>query len=235
VSTPLSRRAALRALTRFWADDAGLSIFSALLLVFVFVVPPLLAPGSGRRVAGDITYALLLITGVHALAGRGLARMVLMPVAVITLAVYLGSRLVPVPEPWVLGTGLLSLLLFLAVVLGQTLRAGPITFHRIQGAMASYLLLGVIWAHAYALLVQLRPGAFSGPVSAADGPRAFLYFSFVTLATVGYGDVLPVHPVARSLAMLEAVTGSLYLTTVIARLVSLAVAPGGKTGGDSSA
>ena len=232
MSTPLSRRAALRALTRFWADDAGLSIFSALLLVFVFVVPPLLAPGSGRRVAGDITYALLLITGVHALAGRGLARMVLMPVAVITLAVYLGSRLVPVPEPWVLGTGLLSLLLFLAVVLGQTLRAGPITFHRIQGAMASYLLLGVIWAHAYALLVQLRPGAFSGPVSAADGPRAFLYFSFVTLATVGYGDVLPVHPVARSLAMLEAVTGSLYLATVIARLVSLAVAPVGKTGGN---
>jgi hypothetical protein len=232
VSTPSSRRSAVRALTRFWADDAGLSIFSALLLVFVFVVPPLLAPGSGRRVAGDITYALLLITGVHALAARSLVRMVLMPVAVITLAVYLGSGVVPVPEPWVLGTGLLSLLLFLAVVLGQTLRAGPVTFHRIQGAMASYLLLGVIWAHAYALLAQLRPGAFSGPVSAADGPRAFLYFSFVTLATVGYGDVLPVHPVARSLAMLEAVTGTLYLATVIARLVSLAVAPGGKASGD---
>jgi hypothetical protein len=122
--------------------------------------------------------------------------------------------------------GLLSLLLFLAVVLGQTFRAGPVTFHRIQGAVASYLLLGVIWAHAYALVAQLRPGAFSGPISAADGPRAFLYFSFVTLATVGYGDVLPVHPVARSLAMLEAVTGTLYLATVIARLVSLTVAPG---------
>jgi hypothetical protein len=232
VSAPFSPRSAVRALTRFWADDKGLSIFSAILLVFIFVVPPLLAPGSGRRVAGDIAYALLLITGVHALAVRGLPRMVLMPVALVTLAVYLGSRVVSVPEPWVQGTALLSLLMFLAVVLGQTLRAGPVTFHRIQGAMASYLLLGVIWAHAYALLAELRPGAFSGPVSAADGPRAFLYFSFVTLATVGYGDVLPVHPVARSLAMLEAVTGTLYLTTVIARLVSLAVAPGGKTGGD---
>jgi len=232
VSAPFSPRSAARALTRFWADDKGLSIFSALLLIFIFVVPPLLGPGSGRRVAGDIAYALLLISGVHALAVRGLPRMVLMPVALITLAVYLGSRVVPVPGPWVQGTALLSLLLFLAVVLGQTLRAGPVTFHRIQGAMASYLLLGVIWAHAYALLAELRPGAFSGPVSAADGPRAFLYFSFVTLATVGYGDVLPVHPVARSLAMLEAVTGTLYLTTVIARLVSLAVAPGGKTGGN---
>jgi hypothetical protein len=223
----------VRALTRFWADDAGLSIFSVLLLVFIFVVPPFLAPGSGRRVAGDVAYSLLLISGVHALAARGLARMVLLPVALITVAVYLGSRVVFVPMPWVQGMGLLSLLLFLAVVLGQTLRAGPITFHRLQGAMASYLLLGVIWAHAYALLDELRPGAFSGAINAADGARAYLYFSFVTLTTVGYGDVLPVHPVARSLAMLEAVTGTLYLATVIARLVSLAVAPGGKTGADA--
>ena len=232
MSSRFSRRSAVRALTRFWVDDAGLSIFSVLLLVFIFVVPPFLGPGSGRRVAGDVAYALLLISGVHALAARGLARMVLMPVALITVAVYLGSRVVFVPEPWVQGMGLVSLLLFLAMVLGQTLRAGPVTFHRLQGATASYLLLGVIWAHAYALLAELRPGAFSGPISAADGARAYLYFSFVTLATVGYGDVLPVHPVARSLAMLEAVTGTLYLAIVIARLVSLAVAPGGKTGGD---
>ena len=128
-----------------------------------------------------------------------------MPVAVITLAVDLGSWFLPVPEPWVQGTSLLSLLLFLVVVLGQTLRRGPVTFHRIQGAVAAYLLLGILWAHAYALVAHLRPGAFSGPVNPADGPRAFFYFSFVTLTTVGYGDVLPVHPAARSLAMLEAV------------------------------
>lgn len=72
----------------------------------------------------------------------------------------------------------------------------------------------------------LRPGAFSGPVRVEDGARGWLYFSFVTLTTVGYGDVLPVHPVARSLAMLEAVTGPLYLTILLARLVSLGVTPG---------
>jgi hypothetical protein len=219
----------VNALTRFWSDDKGLSIFSALLLIVVFVIPPFLAPGSGRRPAGDIAYALLLVSGVHALGERRLARRVLMPVALTTLAVILGSWILPVPEPWVEGTGLLSLLLFLVVVLGQTLRAGPITFHRIQGAVAAYLLLGVIWAHAYALVAHLRPDAFSGPVSAADGPRAFFYFSFLTLTTVGYGDVLPVHPVARSLAMLEAVTGPLYLAILVARLVSLAVASDAKS------
>jgi hypothetical protein len=214
------------ALTRFWADDKGLSVFSFLLLIVAFVIPPLLSPGSGRRLLGDFVFALLLVSGVMALTERKLARMLLMPVAVVTLTLDLGSWVVPVAEPWVQGTSLLSLLLLLAVVLGQTLRRGPITFHRIQGAVAAYLLLGVIWAHAYALVATLRPGAFSGPVSPADGPRAFFYFSFVTLTTVGYGDVLPIHPVARSLANLEAVTGSLYLATLIARLVSLAVVPG---------
>ena len=211
------------ALTRFWTHDKGLSIFSALILIVIFVIPPFLPPGSGRRLPGAVAYALLLISGVRALGDRRLTRRVLMPVAVTAIAVMLGSWVVPVPEPWALGTSLLSLLLFLVVVLAQTLRAGPITFHRIQGAIAAYLLLGILWAYAYALVAHLRPGAFSGPVSPADGPRAFFYFSFVTLTTVGYGDVLPVHPVARSLAMLEAVTGPLYLAILIARLVSLAV------------
>jgi hypothetical protein len=213
------------ALARFWADDRGLSVFWALLVIAAFVLPPLLPPGSGRTVVGDLVYALVLISGVLALARRRLARALLMPVAVITLAVELVSWVQPVSEPWVQGTGLLSLLLLLVVVLGLTLRGGPVTFHRIQGAVAGYLLLGMIWAYAYSLVALLRPDAFSGPVSPSDGPRAFYYFSFVTLTTLGYGDVLPVHPAARSLAAFEAVTGPLYLAILITRLVSLAVAP----------
>ena len=216
----------IAALTRFWADDRGLSVFSVLLIVVAFVLPPLLRPGSGRRLAGDIVYAILLLSGLLALSGRRRTRILLMPVAVVTLAVNLGSWILPVSEPWVHGTGLLSLLLFLVVVLMQTLKAGPVTFHRIQGAVTAYLLLGIIWAHAYALLALLRPGAFSGPIDPEDGPRAWFYFSFVTLTTVGYGDVLPVHPVARSLAILEAVTGPLYLAILVARLVSMTAAPG---------
>ena len=219
------RRPAFAAFTRFWADDRGLSGFLALLLVVVFVLPPLVAPGSGRSLAGDVLYCLLLVSGVHALGERKLARRVLMPAALVTVAVDLGSWFVRVPEPWVQGTGLVSLLLLLAVVLGRTLREGPVTTHRLQGGVAAYLLLGMIWAHAYSFLSLLQPAAFSGPVNPADGPRAWFYFSFVTLTTAGFGDVLPVHPVARSLAMLEAVAGSLYLAILIARLVSQAAPP----------
>jgi hypothetical protein len=214
------------ALTRFWADDKGLSIFSALLLVMAFVLPPLLPPGGGRSLVADAVAALLLLSGVLALREWRLVRLVLLPVAFVTLAMDLGSWFLPIARPWVLGTSLVSLLLFLAVVLGQTLRSGPITFHRIQGAIAAYVLLGVLWAYAYALVEALRPGAFTGPLDPADSARAFLYFSFVTLTTTGYGDVLPVHPAARSLANLEAVTGTLYVAILVARLVSLAVVSG---------
>lgn len=216
------------ALTRFWADDRGLSVFTALLLVVIFVLPPLMPQGTGRSRVGDLLYSLLLLSG--ALASRMPTRLLLLPTAAVSIAAHLARWFLPLPETWVLGTNVLALLVFLAVVLTQTLRDGRVSFHRIQGAIAAYLLLGLLWGHAYALLASLRPGAFSGAISAVDGPRAFYYFSFVTLTTVGYGDVLPVHPVARSLALLEAVTGSLYLAILVARLVSLSVAPVGGHG-----
>ena len=223
----------MRALTRFWSQDRGLSIVLALLLVSIFVIPPFVPAGSGRSAVGDVFFALLLIAGVRALYSRRFARWVLMPVTAITVSVDLASWIVPVPQAWVQVATLTSLLLLLAIILVQTFRSGPITTHRIMGGVAAYLLLGVIWAEAYALVEIVRPGSFEGTLHVADGPRAWLYFSYITLATVGYGDVLPIHPVARSLATLEAVTGSLYLTILLARLVTLATIKESGEGADS--
>jgi hypothetical protein len=209
------------ALTRFWVDDNGLSLFLLLLFFLIFVVPPLVPSGGGRSLAADLLQYLLLVSGVRTLGEARVVRWVLTGVALVAVAVDLGSRLVTVPQPWGLAMNLLSLVLFLAVVLGRTLRPGPVTRRRLEGGIAAYLLLGVIWAFAYALVERLVPAAFSGPVGPGDAPRTWFYFSFATLTTVGYGDVLPVHPVARSLAMLEAVVGPLYLAILISRLVSL--------------
>ena len=115
---------------------------------------------------------------------------------------------------------IVSVLLFCMMILTRVFKKGPITFHRIEGAIAVYLLLGLAWAYAYQLLAYLDPGAYSGAVTASGGFSSWTYFSFVTLATLGYGDIAPVHPVARSLATAEAITGQLYLAILIARLVS---------------
>ena len=98
--------------------------------------------------------------------------------------------------------------LLLAVVAAQVFRSGPVTVHRICGAVVVYLLLGVMWAFLYQLLVFLDPGAFQFPSSIFTDQteivrQALTYFSFVTLTTVGFGDITPVHPAAKLLVMYE--------------------------------
>jgi len=95
-------------------------------------------------------------------------------------------------------------------------------FYLLVGAVCVFLLIGVIWAIAYTLLELLAPGSFAGQ---AAGPPAgwdsgWLYFSFVTLTTLGYGDILPVSGLARTLAYMEAVVGQFYVAVLVASLVS---------------
>jgi hypothetical protein len=120
----------------------------------------------------------------------------------------------------------LFLLLLVAVVTAQVFREGPITFHRIQGAVAIYLMLALIWGSLYQVVSLVDPNAFSGNGVAPGLPlrrQTLYYFSFITLTTVGYGDVTPVAPLARSLAMLEALTGQLFPVILIARLVAMEI------------
>jgi len=95
-----------------------------------------------------------------------------------------------------------------------------------MGGVAAYLLLGLTWYMAYHLVALGFPEAFSVQGSSLSGDRASLpsqlfYFSFVTLTTLGYGDIVAVHPLARMLVILEGVTGQLFPAILIARLVSL--------------
>ena len=112
------------------------------------------------------------------------------------------------------------------VVLTQVFREGPITSQRIEGAVAVYLLLGLAFAFAYAVIDLRWPGAFVPAAPTAliahdDAVSRFMYFSFVTLTTTGYGDITAVHPVARSLVSMEALAGQLYPAILLARLVSM--------------
>jgi hypothetical protein len=88
-------------------------------------------------------------------------------------------------------------------------------------ALGAYLLLGVFWAQTYEIIDLAVPAAFNKPDEAAMSPSTLLYFSFTTLTTTGYGDITAVNPVVRMWSIFEAIIGTMYNATVIARLVSL--------------
>jgi hypothetical protein len=103
----------------------------------------------------------------------------------------------------------------------HALGRGVVNTERILAALDAYLLAGLLFGVAYWTLDRVWPASFGGTASGQlDLPRA-IYFSFVTLATLGYGDVVPASEPARGLAIVEAVSGQMYLAVLVARLVSL--------------
>lgn len=98
-----------------------------------------------------------------------------------------------------------------------------VTQEVIYAAMIVYLLLAIMWSFAYSMLEFFYPDSFSSAGGAVETFYHFLYFSYVTITTLGYGDVLPLTPKASSLAILEAVTGQMYLVVAVAWLVGMHV------------
>jgi len=84
-----------------------------------------------------------------------------------------------------------------------------------------FILLGFIWAYAYYLLETIYPNSIKAASPLSNDPSDYIYFSFVTLTSTGYGDILAISPKARGLSILEAIIGQLYLAIMISRLVSL--------------
>jgi hypothetical protein len=102
---------------------------------------------------------------------------------------------------------------------------GEVNYHRIMGAILLYLIIGATFVALYTFVGLIIPDAFSG-VPMDDSPALasnLIYFSFVTLTSTGYGDIVPVHPIARSLCNIEGIIGQLYPATLLARLVSLEI------------
>jgi len=112
-------------------------------------------------------------------------------------------------------------ILVMHVVGRQVLMTGSVNVHKIVGAIALYLLLGLIWAAWYGIVLQFSPGAIKGIeyVNWQESAADITYFSFVTLTSLGYGDMSPVTPIAKVVVILEAITGILFLAIVVASLV----------------
>ena len=110
----------------------------------------------------------------------------------------------------------------IALAVRHLFQEGPITLNRLMGGICIYILLGMCWSIIYMYLIWWQPDAFAGAVlDTPDNPVFWdmIYFSFVTLTTLGYGDITPAEPMARALAYTEAVVGQLYIAILIGTLV----------------
>ncbi|MFM0620462.1 potassium channel family protein [Paraburkholderia nemoris] len=220
---------------RRWHDRTGalrigsMALLLCLLLLDVFVVPFALAPDSlFARTARAVLLSLILLSGVAAVSDHRREYMVVALAAGVAILIRCTAWLFPLDTiPGLLDvTALLSLAILGAVVGINVFGTGRATFDRILGAVALYILIGVVCAEADQLVNSHIPAAYAGIAhgSAQYDRATWVYFSFVTLTTVGYGDITPVAHIARSLAILEALIGQLYPAIVLARLVSLHVA-----------
>jgi hypothetical protein len=170
---------------------------------------------------------LVLLSGFLAIGERGCT--LAWGVALVTpaLAAKWGSHWWPDALPaWTyLSPSLLFLIFVIVHLMRFIVRTRRINSEVLCAAVANYLMLGLLWAFSYILVARLAPQAFAfstGPDSShAMGGFTAVYFSFITLTTVGYGDIAPLSGAARMLAMMESTTGTIYLAILIARLVSL--------------
>jgi hypothetical protein len=227
-------RRTLPYLNWLWTSDIMLTTLLVSLLIYIFFVYPLGLVGSFRPLS-SVFFSLVLISGAISASRNRIFRMLVISWGLLTFILIWIRHLFATQTLTFLTTGLslLFLLLLASLILSQILREGATTSRRIMGAVAAYLLLGVIWSLAYYLITLRIPEAFSIQRAFAIGGESLhsqlFYFSFVTLTSLGYGDIVPLHPVVRMLAMLEGVAGQLFPAILIARLVSLQVQSKGKT------
>ena len=197
-------------------------------LVFL-VAAPLLGVGPVGIMGGKLILAIMLLVAVAEL-DRNQFRIGLV-IAVVAIATdWVGA--IAQPSGVSLAAIVIRAVFFLyvgSVVLYRVLRQPTVTLDTIAGASCVYLFIGFMWAMFFSLLDHLEPGSLQFPETWARLPLGndtarYVYFSFVTLTTLGYGDIVPKTVDASGLVVAEAVVGQLYLTVLIARLVGLHLA-----------
>ncbi len=209
--------------------------FSAVQLLIalgiLFICVPFVEEIKGGDLIVSLLLSLVLLAGVLAVAERKRILVIGIMLAIPAIAGRWVNHFRPdlVPPPVFLIAALVLIIFVVAHLLRFVLRAPSVTTEVLCASISAYLMLGLMWTMAYWLVDQLTPGgAFSFNTNAGtrsmNGFTGF-YFSFITLSTVGYGDITPVSRIARWLAAMEAMTGLLYVAVLIARLVSLYSSP----------
>ena len=219
------------------SDKKNFSWLLVALLVFFVVMPVSEYVGSlTPAVERALVISWLLVVGVWSL--RGFAVLFRVGLALAGLGVLLNAIAVTTADELFHYAAFAALFAFLLVATWcagrHVIFASAISANRLVGAVCLYLLVGVAWAVAYTVTEMLAPGSFNGLTATINQgwDSDWLYFSFVTMSTLGYGDFAPVSPIAKTLAYLQAVFGLFYIAILVAGLVGAYISSGLKTQSD---
>lgn len=206
--------------------DPLLTALTVMLVILLFVVGPMQAAGIAAAHSFGIAFGLVLVVAVYVVSGSVMAlAATLLAVAFVAVATVLRLNHPSRTDIMLDAAAWLTAGITLIIVVARAVFApGQITFHRVIGAVLLYLSIGLVFVALFAFVALFEPDAFTGFDTVHDNLAVtgnLIYFSFVTLTSVGYGDILPVHPYARGLANVEAIIGQLYPATLLARLVTL--------------
>ncbi len=203
-----------------WKNARGSYYMLALLSMGIFIVAPLVGTDAIPGIVAEVLFILVLVTGVfslHLSQSAQAAALLLLTSAILarSLSYVDNSYQVKVADTVLT---VFTLFMLAAFMTKQYLTGSEPLQYRITGAVAIYLLLGLLFARVFEFLFLLNPQSFN--VNPGDSQFSLLYFSFITLLTVGYGDIVPLSHVARTMAMLEGIVGQLYIVLLISSLVS---------------
>jgi hypothetical protein len=196
-------------------------------LVLLLTTVPLVDEFIGGEIVESVLITVVLLSAVIAVGGRRRTLVVgILLVAPAVVGKWIDHvRPGHVPREFTQAAAILFLAFVTYRLLHFILTAPRVDSEVLSAAIATYLILGLVWGFAYSLVAGLNPKAFAFTVPNEPTPTMVrfqaLYFSFVTLTTVGYGDIVPVSKPARLLAVTESTVGMLYTTILIARLVAL--------------
>ena len=196
-------------------------------LALFFIWAPFVEEIEGGELIVSALFSLVLLAGVVAVADRKGVMVIAIVLAIPAIAGRWINHFRPdlIPPAVFLVAGLILIAFVVGNLLRFVLRAPSVNTEVLCASISAYLMLGLMWTMAYWLVDQLTPGgAFAfNTITGKQSMKGFnaFYFSFITLSTVGYGDITPVSKMARWLAAMEAMTGLLYVAVLISRLVSL--------------
>lgn len=201
--------------------------------ILLAAAQPLTAGLFNEQISFDVFFSLLIVAVLLLVFEEREHRRIAFWIGLVAfLGIWIGHGIGgPVGRTFLVGAQLLAASFFAFALYGilRGILVRQVSGDAIFGAVCGYLLLGIIWSLLYYAVETAVPGSFRlpAPTDAGGGTApdrgALSYFSFITLATVGYGDVTPATPLARTLAWTEAITGQFYLAILVAGIVGFKV------------